>query len=116
MDRPALRALIAERARDEGFSAVGFCAPDAIPQAAGLFGAPRRVVLGVEIEEHGPLLQGFFQTPGLAILIPPLDQRRFPAGFGGLSRMQVQSHVNAKSGPSRYDPFQNTVFHKLFRS
>jgi epoxyqueuosine reductase len=39
MDSSALKALLAERARIEGFSAVGVCAPDAIPEAAGRLAA-----------------------------------------------------------------------------
>ncbi|SPH23629.1 Epoxyqueuosine reductase [Defluviimonas aquaemixtae] len=35
MDLLALKARIADRATAEGFSAVGFCGPDAIPEAAG---------------------------------------------------------------------------------
>ena len=39
MDAVALKSALVRRATEEGFSAVGLCAPDAIPQAAGRLAA-----------------------------------------------------------------------------
>lgn len=49
LDLLALKARIADRATTEGFSAVGFCAPDAIPQAAD------RLSAFVDAGRHGQM-------------------------------------------------------------
>lgn len=49
MDGSALKARVALKALEEGFSAVGFCAPDAIPEAAG------RLRAYVDAGRHGQM-------------------------------------------------------------
>ena len=62
MEGAALKAALAERAEAEGFSGIGVCAPDAIPQAAG------RLARWLEDGRHGQMSwmerrQGWRSTP-----------------------------------------------------
>ena len=70
---------------------------NAVPKTAGFFGATRRIVFGVEIQQHDLLADFIRQFPGLSVLVLTLDEWRLVSDLRCLGRRSQAKRAGAET-------------------